>query len=54
MGTDLAMIVAYGGYAVVAASGGHPAAFMVAAVPYLLVAAALLALGRGQRGSASR
>ncbi|SCE87288.1 Predicted arabinose efflux permease, MFS family [Micromonospora matsumotoense] len=46
MGTDLAMIVAYGGYAVVAASAGHPAAFMVAAVPYLLVAAALLVSGR--------
>ncbi|MEU7979685.1 MFS transporter [Micromonospora sp. NPDC049081] len=46
MGTDLAMIVAYGGYALVAATGGHAMAFAAAAGPYLLVAAALLVSGR--------
>ncbi|MBW4701206.1 MFS transporter [Micromonospora sp. RL09-050-HVF-A] len=46
MGTDLAMIVAYGGYALVATTGGHAMAFAAAAGPYLLVAAALLVSGR--------
>ncbi|WP_328347177.1 MFS transporter [Micromonospora sp. NBC_00421] len=52
MGTDLAMIGAYGGYALVAATGGHATAFAAAAVPYLLVAGALVV--SGQDGSASR
>ncbi|MEV0941327.1 MFS transporter [Micromonospora wenchangensis] len=45
MGTDLAMIVAYAGYALVAATGGHPAAFVAAAVPYLLLAGVLAVSG---------
>ncbi|WP_422756299.1 MFS transporter [Micromonospora sp. WMMD708] len=45
MGTDLAMVVAYAGYALVAATGGHPAAFVAAAVPYLLVAGLLAVSG---------
>ncbi|MBM7084602.1 MFS transporter [Micromonospora humidisoli] len=50
MGTDLAMVVVYAGYALVAASGGHPVAFVAAAVPYLLVAGGLAVSGRaGER-----
>ncbi|MFI9644173.1 MFS transporter [Micromonospora sp. NPDC051925] len=52
VGTDLAMIVAYGGYALVAARGGHVVAFAVAAVPYLLVAGALVASGWARRPAA--
>ncbi len=46
MGTDLAAMVVYAGYALVAATGGHPVAFVAAAVPYLLLAGVLAVSGR--------
>ncbi|MGN9893574.1 MFS transporter [Micromonospora sp. L31] len=54
MATDLTIIAVYGGYALVAAVGGNRAAFVVAAVPYLLVAVVLLATGDGGRGGPGR
>lgn len=54
MGTDLAAIVVYAGYALVAAPGGHPVAFVAAAVPYLLVAGALAVPGSGRRHRIAR
>ncbi|SCF21617.1 Predicted arabinose efflux permease, MFS family [Micromonospora purpureochromogenes] len=54
MATDLTIIAVYGGYALVAAVGGNRAAFVVAAVPYLLVAVVLLASRDGRRGGAPR
>ncbi|MEV0810458.1 MFS transporter [Micromonospora sp. NPDC050200] len=54
MATDLAIIAAYGGYAVVAGVGGNPAAFAVAAVPYLLVAGWLLGSRDGRRRGPAR
>ncbi|WP_346534007.1 MFS transporter [Micromonospora sp. DPT] len=53
MATDLTIIAVYGGYALVAAVGGNRVAFLVAAVPYLLVAVVLLA-SRGGRGGGAR
>ncbi|MEV4712881.1 MFS transporter [Micromonospora sp. NPDC049374] len=41
MGTDLTIIVVYAGYGLVATAAGNPVAFAVAAVPYLLIAAAV-------------
>lgn len=40
--TDLGTIAVYGGYALVATGAGHGAAFAVLAVPYLIVALALV------------
>ncbi|MEU4717304.1 MFS transporter [Micromonospora purpureochromogenes] len=54
MATDLTIIAVYGGYALVAAVGGNRAAFVVAAVPYLLVAVVLLAARDGGRGGPGR
>ncbi|MDH6466445.1 MFS family permease [Micromonospora sp. A200] len=54
MATDLTIIAVYGGYALVAAVGGNRAAFVVAAVPYLLVAVVLLATRDGGRGGPRR
>ncbi|GGM46813.1 MFS transporter [Micromonospora sonchi] len=48
LATELTVIAAYAGYGLVAGVAGNPAAFAVAAVPYLLVAV-LLAAGRGGR-----
>ncbi|MDG4797610.1 MFS transporter [Micromonospora sp. WMMD1082] len=50
MGTDLTIIAVYAGYGLVATLAGHPAAFAVAAVPYLVVAAALVIRPAGRRG----
>ncbi|MBQ1026551.1 MFS transporter [Micromonospora sp. C95] len=49
MGTDLTIIVVYGGYGLVATIAGNPVAFAVAAVPYLLIAAALAIRPAGDR-----
>ncbi|MFC8616764.1 MFS transporter [Micromonospora purpureochromogenes] len=54
MATDLTIIAVYGGYALVAAVGGNRAAFVVAAVPYLLVAVVLVASRDGRRGGPRR
>ncbi|NLU78198.1 MFS transporter [Micromonospora sp. HNM0581] len=49
MGTDLTIIVVYAGYGLVATMAGNPVAFAVAAVPYLLIAAALAIRPAGDR-----
>ncbi|MBM0260357.1 hypothetical protein JNW89_30465 [Micromonospora sp. 4G55] len=54
MATDLTIIAVYGGYALVAAVGGNRAAFVMAAVPYLLVALVLLASRDARRGGRGR
>ncbi|MEU5790550.1 MFS transporter [Micromonospora purpureochromogenes] len=54
MATDLTIVAVYGGYALVAAMGGNRTAFVVAAVPYLLVAVVLLASRDGGRGGPGR
>ncbi|MCZ7423015.1 MULTISPECIES: MFS transporter [unclassified Micromonospora] len=53
MGTDLTIIVVYAGYGLVATMAGNPVAFAVAAVPYLLIAAAL-AIRPGRRPETAR
>ncbi|MEH0827504.1 MULTISPECIES: MFS transporter [unclassified Micromonospora] len=54
MATDLTIIAVYGGYALVAGVGGNRAAFVAAAVPYLVVAGWLLASRRNRRGGPAR
>ncbi|MFV2104299.1 MFS transporter [Micromonospora sp. LOL_024] len=51
MGTDLTIIAVYVGYGLVATVAGNAVAFAVAAVPYLLVAAALIKSARARRPS---
>ncbi|GAA4958868.1 hypothetical protein GCM10023238_27080 [Streptomyces heliomycini] len=45
LGTELATVAVYGGYALIASGGAHGTAFAVFAVPYLATAAALLLAG---------
>ncbi|MGC3000090.1 MFS transporter [Streptomyces sp. G35A] len=51
LGTELATVAVFGGYAVIASGSGHSTAFVVFAVPYLATAVLLLA---GVRARAAR
>ncbi|MFI7546742.1 MFS transporter [Actinoplanes sp. NPDC049599] len=48
--TDLGTIAVYGGYALLATGAGHGVAFAVLALPYLIMALALVARPRGRMG----
>ncbi|MFE9774164.1 MFS transporter [Streptomyces sp. NPDC005931] len=48
LGTELATLAVFGGYAVVATRAGHATAFAVFSVPYLLTALLLITAGRSR------